>query len=133
MITLVPLPTWLSSLIIAAVGHDDALAHREAESHARTRRLGSEKGIENPFQMILGDADAVIDDAHHHVAMLVAILRRIVFGHDANRPALALGRIGGVEQQIEHDLLNLVVVGTDAICRSGASAGSTLTPLKRLL
>src|SRR5579872_4978412 len=93
MITLVPLPTSLSNLIMP-IGHDDALAHREPKADPRAGRFGRKKWIEHPLQMFLGNSDAIIDDANDHVAIFVAVLRRIILRSDADLPARALGRIG---------------------------------------
>ena len=37
----------------------------------------------------------------------------MVLGEDFDLPVAALGGVGGVEQQIEQHLLNLIVVGED--------------------
>src|SRR5271166_2139889 len=92
-----PLADLALQLDHAAIGHDDALTHREPKPDARAGRFGSEKRIEHPLQMLLGYADAIIDDADDYVALLLAILRRVVLCNDADRPALMLGRISGVE------------------------------------
>src|SRR5262249_23267886 len=93
------------------VGKNDALAQREAEADAGAGGLGSEKWIEHPLQMLARDANAIVDHANDDERMVTALAARFVLGDHANGAAFALGRIGGVVQQVEQHLLNLVFVG----------------------
>src|SRR5271154_3180629 len=74
----------------AAIGHDDSLAQRESESYARTRGFGGKKWIEHPLEMLLRNADPVVDDADDHIGTLFAILGRVVFGYDPDNAASTL-------------------------------------------
>src|SRR5215469_2218885 len=61
--------------------------------------------------MFARDADAVVDHANHDERVVTALAARFVLGDYTNHAAFALGRVGGVVQQVEQYLLNLVFVG----------------------
>src|SRR5215472_12510115 len=61
--------------------------------------------------MLARDADAIVDDANDNDRMVAVLAAGFVLGDYANHAAFALGRVSGVVQQVEQNLLNFVFVG----------------------
>src|SRR6267154_6764717 len=62
--------------------------------------------------MLTGDSDPVVDDLDRYSARLLGTLTgALIFGDHFNHAALGRRCVGGVKEQVEQDLLNLVVVG----------------------
>src|SRR6266849_5042223 len=65
--------------------------------------------------MLTGNSDSVVDDLDRDSARLIGTLARaLIFGDHFDHAALGRRGVGGVEEQIQQDLLNLVVVGERA-------------------
>src|SRR5581483_11969915 len=115
----------------AFVGEDYSLAQRQSQAHSRPCGLGREERVEYTFEMLARDADAVVDDADHDERPVAALPAGLVLGGYPDRAALALGRVGGVVEQVEQHLLDLVFV-REGRASSEHSTGSREIPRKRL-
>ena len=84
-------------------------------------RLGGEEGFEDLAQLVLGDADAVVDHPDHRIiarghrrpVALQVLGQRHRLGLDPDVAALGHG-VAGVDNQVDQHLLDLALVGADA-------------------
>ena len=125
----VPWPSSLLDCDGAPVRVDDALRDGEAEAGARDRLLGGAAGpeepLEQPPEVVLGDADSgVLDDELGH---------RRRDSASADRDPAALGReLDGVGEQVGDHLPEPVGVGGDLRpCASGSCMSISLTALQQ--
>ena len=110
--TAVPLPTSLSMRMVPKLAR---MMRWQSDSPSPTPApagLVVKNGSKTRLRCSGGIPIAVIDHAHQdllHVAGAVAA--GLVLGHDPDGAAAMLARVGGVEDQIDQHLLNLIVVG----------------------
>src|SRR5581483_4918964 len=109
-----------------------SLAQRQSQAHSRPCGLGREERVEYTFEMLARDADAVVDDADHDERPVAALPAGLVLGDYADRAALALGRVGGVVEQVEQHLLDLVFV-REGRAQLGTQHGIEGNPAKALV
>ena len=80
---------------------DDAVAHRQPQAGALDRRLGGVERLEDGVHILGADADAGVADGHRHPLALQPGLHR-------DRALRVLAGVGGVGEQVEEHLLDLV-------------------------
>jgi len=97
----------------------DAANRGHAQSAAGI--LGRVKRIEHPGQRVVVHADAVVDHVDEHIApgrdvvterhlLQRRLIERLFAGLDGDN-ARVLNRLGGIDDQVHHDLSNLRGVG----------------------
>ena len=76
---------------------DDRQPQSRAASHARARLVHAEEALEDPFLVLLGDADALVDDGDAYQVRV-----RGIDAHAHTHSGARIGVADGVVQEVAH-------------------------------
>ena len=109
MLNVEPRPTSLVTSMWKPMSLAERLRNRQAEARAavfaRGGGVGLLEGFENHAEVLLGNADAGVNDLNPHRLMIGRI------GHDAHGDAALLGELERVADEINNDLPQFFSVG----------------------